>query len=384
MALLGLIVKGAFRNRRRSISTLASITVSFLLLTILVATWYSFYTVSGAGYSAYRLVTTNRVSQFFPVQESCRSKIRSMPGVAATAQLNWWVSKYKEGGEANKFVQYGTDPAEIFNVYNDWKVPAEQLAAFQHDPSGAAVPQKLAQRYGWKLGDRILLKGTMVPIDLDLHVRAIYDPAGSGIEALLFNWTPVQDQFPRFRGIQGNFMTRVKSPELVSVVAKKIDEENKNSPLPTKSETESSFQLGYIAMLGNLKLFIFGIAAATIFAMLLVCANTAAMSVRERIKEIAVMRTMGYPMRTVLAMLLGESAILALLGCLLGIPMGIAAARLTAAKIPAARLLENVHFDAVSVLMIVGLALLIALGSSLLSALRGSRGLIINGLKHVA
>lgn len=377
-----LVVKSSFRNRRRSLSTIASVAVSFLLLTILLGMWYAFYTVNGAGPSAYRFMTRNRVSLFFPVLEAARGKLRTTPGVEAVTQLNWFGGRYKEGGAANFFAQYGTDPNAIFNVYNEWVVDPEQVAAFQHDPAGAAISRKLAERFGWKLGDRILLQGTITPINLDLHVRAIYDPRTSSLDALLFNWDHVLETFPQFRGIQGTFVTRVRSPEQVAPAVKAIDEMFHNSPLPTKSETESAYQLEALSMLGNVKLFILLVSLAVTFAMLLVCANTAAMSIRERVREIAILRTMGYSKYQVLALLLGEAAVLSLCGSVIGVVLGLIAARV-AATFPSGKILDSVHLAPTTVLMILMLAVVVALLSSFVSASQASRGNIIKGLRYV-
>jgi putative ABC transport system permease protein len=377
-----LIVKSSFRNRRRSLSTIASVTVSFLLLTILVGMWYAFYTVKGAGPSAYRFMTRNKVSLFFPVLEVARGKLRMLPGVEAVTQLNWFGGSYKEGGAANFFSQYGTDPNAVFNVYNEWAVDPEQVAAFQHDPAGAAVSRKLAERYGWRLGDRILLRGTITPINLDLHVRAIYDPHGASLDALLFNWDHVLDSYPQYRGIQGTFVTRVRSPEQVALAVKAIDEQFHNSPLPTKSETESAYQLENLSMLGNVKLFILSVSLAVTFAMLLVCANTSAMSIRERVREIAILRTIGYSRYEVLGLLLAESAVLSVLGSLMGIVLGLAVAGM-GATFPSGRILGAVHLSPMMVLMILMLAVAVAVVSSFVSAFQASRGNIINGLRYV-
>lgn len=377
-----LVVKSSFRNRRRSLSTIASVAVSFLLLTILLSMWYAFYTVNGAGPSAYRFMTRNRVSLFFPILEAARGKLRTTPGVEAVTQLNWFGGRYKEGGAANFFAQYGTDPNAIFNVYNEWVVDPEQVAAFQHDPAGAAISRKLAERFGWKLGDRILLQGTITPINLDLHVRAIYDPRTSSLDALLFNWDHVLETFPQFRGIQGTFVTRVRSPEQVAPAVKAIDEMFHNSPLPTKSETESAYQLEALSMLGNVKLFILLVSLAVTFAMLLVCANTAAMSIRERVREIAILRTMGYSKYQVLALLLGEAAVLSLCGSVIGIVLGLLAARV-AATFPAGKILDSVHLAPATVLMILMLAVVVAVLSSFISASQASHGNIIKGLRYV-
>jgi len=378
----GFIVKSALRNRRRSFSTLASVTVSFLLLSVLIAMWYAFYTVSGAGPSAYRFMTRNRISLFFPVLEVVRAKLRTQPGVIAVTQLNWFGGTYKDGSAHNSFPQYGTDPSALFSVYNEWQVTPEEVIAFQHDPAGAAVSRKLAERYGWKLGDHIFLKGTITSINLDLNVRAIYDPRGSNLDALLFNWEHVLDSFPQYKGIQGTFVTRVQSPDEVAPAIKAIDEQFRNSPLPTKSESESAYQLEILSMLGNVRFFILSVSAAVCFAMLLVSANSSAMSIRERVRELAIFRTLGYSKRQILGLLLGEAAALSLIGAALGSILGIIAARV-AATFPSGRILSAVHVAPTVILTIFALALATAVLSTVVYAYRACRGDIVQGLRYV-
>lgn len=381
MTLFGFVVKSTFRNRRRAVSTIASITVSFALLSILGAGWYTFYTIHGSGGAACRLVTRNRISLFFPLLSFYRNQIRAMPGVLHVAQLNWWGGTYKTGGAMNTFASYGTDANEIFDVYDEWSIDAEQLLAFKADAAGAAVPRVLAQRYGWKLGDKIFIKGTITPVNLDLTVRAIFD-APNKFEGLLFHWEPVVESFPALRGLEGFFVTRVDSPKSVALIVKAIDEKFRNAPQPTKSESESAFQLETLAMLGNVKLLILSISAATIFAVLLVCANTSAMAVRERIRELAVMRALGYSMSRVVRLSLYESVVLSGIGGIVGICLA-KIALIYLGGLPAGRILNSVNLGVVPAGAVVLVAVGVGLASSLLSVLIGARGDVARGLRHV-
>ena len=174
----------------------------------------------------------------------------------------------------------------------------------------------------------------------------------------------------------------MNSPEQITPALKTIDDQFRNSPLPTKSESESAYQLESLAMLGNIKLFILSLSAAVTFAMLLVCANTSAMSVRERVREVAILRTMGYSRRMVLGLLLGEAAALGLTGCLLGMVLGVIASRMIA-SVPAGKILGNVHLGPVTVVVIVALALAVAMISSFVPAYQASKGEVVKGLRYV-
>src|SRR5215469_9005022 len=172
MTLTELVAKNAFRNRRRSLLTTLSIASSMLLLTLLLSIYHGFYLDPGTPQSTLRLITRHRVSVGFYLPAYYREKIRAVSGVVHVAPYNWFGGIYKDDKPGNFFPQFATDPNEIFDILQD-KVPADQLAAFEHDRAGCAVDEALAKRFGWKLGDRILLRGTIYPFNPVLTIRAI-------------------------------------------------------------------------------------------------------------------------------------------------------------------------------------------------------------------
>ena len=174
MTLTRFVTKSAFRNKRRSMLTVLSITFSLLLLTLMMTVWRGFYIDKGSAQSAQRLITRHRVSLTESMPVYYREKIRTIPGVVAVAPNNWFGGMYKDEKPENFFAQFGTDPDEIFKVSTDFKIPADQLAAWQRDRAGCVVDSELAKKYGWKIGDRIVLKGTIFPVDLELTIRGIY------------------------------------------------------------------------------------------------------------------------------------------------------------------------------------------------------------------
>src|SRR2546428_8712514 len=206
-------------------------------------------------------------------------------------------------------------------VYPEYQMPANQLEAWKRDGDGAMVDWELARKHHWKIGDRLNIKGIIFPINLELTIRGIFT-APTPTESIYFNKTYIEEGFPRVKGTEGFFAVLTDSPESVTRVAKAIDEEFRNAPRPTKSEGEHAFQLGFVAMLGNVKAFILSICLAVVFAILLVSANTMAMSIRERTREVALLKTLGFTRRSVLTLFVGEAMALALAGGLIGTAFG--------------------------------------------------------------
>jgi putative ABC transport system permease protein len=382
MTKLSFVVRNAFRNKRRSILTVLSIGFSLLLLTLMMTIWRSFYIDKGAPDSMKRVITRDKVSLTFFLPTYYRDKIRSLPGVVAIVPMTYFGGIYKDDRPENSFAQFATDPSEYMKVASDKVVPADQLLAWQRDRAGAMVDVALAKKFGWKIGDRITLKGTFLPVDPELTVRAIFsmDPSP---RTLYFHTAYLEEAIPWFKGQAGFFDTRVASADDVPAVTAAIDDMFRNSPEPTKTESEHAFKLSFVAMLGNVKAFILSICAAVVFAILLVSANTMAMSIRGRTREVAVLKTLGFTARNVLSLFVGEAVALSLAGGALGIlaaagvihlfshsPVGIGISNGLTVTVPT---------------MVVALAVAASVGffSACLPAYNASRMNIVEGLRHI-
>jgi putative ABC transport system permease protein len=382
MTLTRFVRKNAFRNKRRSLLTLLSISFSLLLLTVMMTVWKAFYMSDGSAESAQRLIVRHKVSlaQFLPI--SYRERIRSMPGVKNVVNETWFGGQYIDDKPEHFFAQFGTDPNEIFEVQKDFHILPDQLEAWKKDRAGAVVDAELAKKFAWKIGDRIHIKGTIFPVDLELTIRGMFT-ADQPTETLYFNNTYIDEGWPRVKGFVGFYGVLADSPQAVPEVAKAIDAQFRNTDRPTKSESEKAFNLDWIAMLGNVKGFILSICAAVVFATLLVSANTMAMSIRERTREVALLKTLGFTRGTVLALFMGESVSLAALGGLLG---AIAASGLVyvMARSPQMGLfLTGVSFSVPMVLVAVLVGASVGLVSSFVPAFNASRGNIVEGLRHI-
>lgn len=321
MTLTRFVTKNAFRNKRRSTLTVLSIAFSLLLLTLMMTIWRGFYLDQGSPESTRRLVVRHRVSLTFNLPGYYREKIRSVPGVVAVVPMSWFQGIYKDQKPENFFARFGTDPDEFFKVYRDFTIPDDQVKAWQRDRQGVIVDDTLAMKYGWKLGDRIFIQGDIYPVNLELNIRGIFHSSPDN-KAVYFNTKYVEEAVDFFKGRAGTFSILASSPDDVSKIASATDDMFRNSPQPTKTESEKAFGLEFVAMMGNVKAFILSICAAVVFATLLVSANTMAMSIRERTREVAVLKTLGFTKRGVLGLFVSEAVALSLGGGLIGIGLG--------------------------------------------------------------
>lgn len=382
MTLGSFIARNAFRNKRRSMLTMLSISFSLLLLTLMISIWRSFYIEQVAPEAAKRVITRDRVSLAFFLPAFYRDKIRAVPGVVAIAPLTWFGGKYKNDRPENFFAQMATDPDEYLKVASDKIVPPEQLAAWQHDRAGALVDVTLANKYGWKIGDHIALQGTIFPTNLDLTIRAIYhrDPPQN---ALYFNAKYLEESVGWFKGQAGWYATQLASADDVARVSHEIDDLFRNSPLQTKTESEKAFQLSFVATLGNVKAFILGICGAVVFAILLVSANTMAMSVRSRTREVAVLKTLGFTRGKVLFMFVSEAVALAATGGALGILAAMGFIRWLTHSSIALGVPMDMKVKFPSVVFALAVAAAVGFISGYIPAHNASRMNIVEGLRHI-
>jgi putative ABC transport system permease protein len=381
MTITQFVAKNAFRNRRRSILTALSISLSLLLLTIMMTIWRGFYIDQGAPDSALRIMTRHRVSLAFFLPAYYRSKIRAVPGVVHVVPMTWFGGKYKDDRPENFFAQFATDPDEYMEVAADKEVLPEQIKAWKRDRAGCLVDQSLAAKHGWKLGDRITLQGSIFPTSLELTIRAMYriDPPNN---SLYFNAKYLEESVGWFKDTAGFYFIRVDAPASVARAATGIDDMFHNLAEPTKSESEKAFQLDFIAGLGNVKAFILGICGAVVFTILIVSANTMAMSIRERTREVAVLRTLGFTRQQILSLYLGESVTLALIGGLGGVVVA-AALMLFVSKLPGVIVPASMKVTWPIAVLALATSAVVGLLSAVLPSYHAARTNIVDGLRYI-
>jgi len=304
-----------------TITGLAVAVLAFCLLRTVVAAWYA--GVSAA--SPARLVTRNAISLLFPLPMAYLPRIQGLPGVAGVAWGTWFGGTYID--EKHFFPRFAVDVRRYFELYPEYVMPPEQIRAFLADRRGAAAGRQLAARYGWKLGDAIIINGTVYPGEYRFILRAIYTGREPTTDEGRFffhydylNEAMRQINNPRADQV-GWFLVKVARPDLAPAVAAQVDGMFKNSLAETLTETEQAFVLGFISMSEAILMAIQVVSWVVIGVILVVLANTMAMSARERSWEYAVLKTMGFRPRHLAGLIVGESLLLALAGGLLGLAL---------------------------------------------------------------
>jgi putative ABC transport system permease protein len=284
------------------------------------------------------------------------------------------------GATPDNFSKIGTDSSEYLNAYPEYQIAPEQVMAWKKDPAGAIAGSELAQEHKWKLGERLTIQGGQLPVHLELNLRGIFK-SPFPVRAIYFNWAYVQSA-AHYQKDQ-LYLIQADSPRNVSRISNAVDRMFHNAPEQTRTEAERAFDIGLIAMFGNVKAFILSICLAVLFTSLLVCGNTMAMSIRERAREVAMMRSLGFAPRLLQALFLGETITLAVCAWLLGT---LAAYGLVFALVhsraggPFAVLLK---IPVTTLAVSLPVAGLVGALSAAIPAYRSSRINIVQGMRHV-
>ena len=375
-----LMVKNALRNRRRSLLTICSVAASLCLLGVLMAIYHAFFFTGPTAEQARRLVTRNRISLTNIMPMSYKQRIAQIPGVQDVFVMQWFGGVYKE--PKNMFPRMAVEPAHFFNIYPEYKTSPEAQKAFQSEQTACLIGGDLARKYGLNVGDRMTLKGDIFPVTMEFTVRGIYEYPPDN-ESMFFNLKYLFESLPgTMRDFAGMFVILADSADRAGSIATAVDDTFRNATVQTKTETEKAFQVGFLSFLGNVKVFLLSICGAVTFTILLVTANTMAMSVRERIREVGVLKTLGYTNGAVLAIILGEAAVLSFFGGLLGwlLASGLTAVLRTMPGFISELKTLTIQPAVAAVLLCV--AVVIGLASSFLPAWNASRTHIIDSLRY--
>jgi putative ABC transport system permease protein len=320
---LPLIWKNTVRNRRRSALTILSIAASLCLLGVLGALYHSFFHSEASPEQSLRLIVRNRVSLANPLPISYMERIRSVPGVQEVTIFQWFGGTYKDNRDpSNFFGRFAMGPPEkIEIVHPEYRVPPDQRKAFLAERTACLLGRKTAERHKLKIGDRVALTGDIFPVNLELTIRGIFDHPNDNVHYEYLN-----ESLPEGRAdFVSTFIIKMGRPEDADPISKAVDAMFRNATLQTKTETEKAFEVSFLSFLGNVKLFLLVICAAVTFTILLVAGNTMAMSVRERAREVGVLKTLGFTPSGILGLIIGESVMISLVGGLigLGLAMGV-------------------------------------------------------------
>jgi putative ABC transport system permease protein len=387
LRLWSLMVASTVRNPRRSLLSIGGIAISLCLLTVLAAAYRSlFLEPESAPAEALRLVTHHRVSITQPMPISFLPKIRSVPGVRDSMIWQWFGGAYKDARDPrNFFARFAVEPDRFFKIKPEVQLPADQKMAFQHARSSCIVGKKLADRFQWKIGDQITLVGDIFPVTMELTIVGVYfNPEED--ENLYLDYEYLRQILvaagqSRRTDMVGVFLTTADRPDDVDPLAAAIDKEFEDSPAPTKSESERMWQLSFVSFLGNLKLFLLSVSGALAFMILLVSGNTISMSVRERTREVGVLKTLGFTRETILVMFMGETILMSISGGLAGLLLGaLLAAGVRESGTAFASLRLSITADVAAFVILV--AVLIGILSSFIPARHAAQVTILESLRY--
>ncbi|MFZ6646789.1 ABC transporter permease [Undibacterium sp. TJN25] len=385
MFIFKLLLKNAFRHKLRTMLTMVGLVVAicaFGLLRTIVDAWYA----GVEGTSSTRLVMRNSISLTFPLPLNYADRLRNVEGVTAVSWSNWFGGIYIS--ERNFFPQFAVEPESYLSMYPEYVLKDDERKAFLLDRKGAIVGRKLANQYGWKVGDQIPLRGTIYPGTWTFTLRGIWDgvDAKTDESQLLFHWQYLAETVRKLRASSadyvGVYIVSINEPNNAPLISERIDALFKNSLAETLTETEKAFQLGFVSMSEAILVAINAVSFVIVIIIMAVMANTIMMTARERLSEYATLKALGFSPSFVVKLLFGESLVIALIGGGLGIlvtlPIAAAFAKAVGTLFPQFRVSEAT----------IGLQLLASLIVGVVAAAwpawKMSRISIVNGLRQVA
>jgi putative ABC transport system permease protein len=380
---VGLVLKSARRNKRRTALTVLSVAIAVFLFASLRAVLDGFNGAAEAS-SSTRIVTIRSTSLIFSMPTSHAEGIKSVPGIRDITWASWFGGIYKD--PSNFFAQIAVEPESYLRMYPEIVLPPDERRAFLEDRTGAIVGSGLAKKYGWKTGDRVVLR-VGIPLygkqDFTFTIRGVYTSSTNAVDnqTMFFNWKYL-DERSIVKSQAGWFVSEIANPDQATQVALAIDQKFANTPNETKTDTERQFQSSFASMFGNLNLLLGSIALAVVITTLFVAGNTMAMSVRERTTEIAVMRTLGFPPSTIFGLIAGEGVVMSIAGGVLGVVL--ARVLVTGDNLGAGGFIPAFGVSNTNVAVGLALSAFIGVVAGLIPATMASRLKIVDALRRVA
>jgi putative ABC transport system permease protein len=320
--LLKLLLANAFRHRLRTALTVVGLVVAicaFGLLRTILDAWYA----GVEGSSSTRLITRSNISLTFSLPLSYAERLRGIDGVRQVSWANWFGGVYIT--ERNFFPQFAVEPRSYLALYPEYRIPPEQQTAFFRDRQGAVVGRKLANQYGWQIGDTIPLRGTIYPGTWTFTLRGIWDGADAKTDEsqMLVHWGYINERLRQLapgRADQvGVFVLGIDEPVNAALIGQRVDARFANSLAETMTETEAAFQLSFVSMSEAILVAVQAVSFIIILIIMAVMANTMTMTARERLAEYATLKALGFPPGFVVQLLFGESLLIAAAGGVLGL-----------------------------------------------------------------
>jgi putative ABC transport system permease protein len=374
-----LVLPNLLRRKVRTGLTVGSFAVALFLFGILAVVRGAFQQgVDVAG--ADRLVVVNKVSIIQPLPLSYRDRLARIPEVTQVTFANWFGGVYQD--ERNFFPQFAIDRETYRQMFPEFVIPDDQWRAFLADREGCIVGQALAERFQWKVGDRIPLKGTIFPGMWEFNIRGTYRGSRPQDDTtqFWFRWDYLDERRSFQKGFVGWYTVRIADPDDAVRVIKAIDERFANSPWETKTDTEREFAASWVKQMGNIELLLLSVGGVVFFTLLLVTGNTMAIAVRERIRDLAVLKAVGFSDGFVLVLILAETMVVAAVGG----GAGLALAKLfTLRGDPTGGLLPFFYLPLSAIALGLALAMVVGLMAGLLPALSAMRLRVVDALRKV-
>ncbi len=384
MFVFRLLLKNAFRHKLRTLLTMVGLVVAvcaFGMLRTIVDAWYAGANAS----SSTRLITRSATSLTIALPLAYAERLRAVEGVTQISWSNWFGGIYLE--PRNFFPQFAVDAPTYLALYPEYVINDSDRLAWLRDRQGALVGRKLADKWGWKIGDTIPIKGTIYPGTWSFTLRAIWDGADATVDEsqLLFHWGFL-NEFVRARGARANqvgvYVLGIDEPNNAALISQRIDAQFKNSMAETLTETEKAFQLGFVSMSEAILLALQAVSFIIIVIIMAVMANTMAMTARERLAEYATLKALGFPPGFVVRLLFGESLFIAVIGGVAGVlvtlPLAAGFRSLTGALFPVFQVSPETMALQMLACLVVGVV------AAAWPAWKMSRIDIVAGLRHVA
>lgn len=386
MSFFLLVFKSAFRNRLRTLLTSVGVAiaiVAFLFLRTFIGAWYA----GVEGSQSDRMVVRNKISIIFPMPLAYVDKVRNIVGDQGVVSYENWFGAVYPKDEHGFFANLAADD-DIFKMYPEVDIPPDQWKAYLEDRQGMIIGSHLSEKYGWKLGDRVTLRGTIYPGDWDFNVRAIYEARGKAVDdaTMFFHWKYMNEKLSDTRKDKvGLIFVKVNDPSRSAALGVTIDKAFANSLAETRTESEKAFQLEFLSMASAIIGAIQVVSGVVLLILMLILANTLAMATRERTTEYAVMRAIGFRPKHIIGMVLGEGFVIALVGVALGVALAPPIMRFFGQLFEKKMggFLGNFGLTLEPVLLAVGVALALGMAAAALPAWRAGRLKIVDALRRI-
>jgi len=374
-----LVLANLGRHKRRVFLTISSVALALFLFASLRTVVTTLARSAQFG-SARRLIVQNATGLVFPLPLAYGNRLKADKGITQVSWANWFGGRYGDGKRF--FAQFAIDPTSYLSMYPEISVPEDQKQAFIRERSSAMIGRRLLDVFGWKLGQNVTIQGTIFPGEWTFTIRAVYTPTDPVIndDVLFFHHDYLEEKIGR-PGIAGWYVVEISDPNNAAGMAKMVDDQFRNSNAPTKTGTEQAFNASFATMWGNVSLLMGTIGMAVVFAILLVTANAMMMNARERTKEVAVLKTIGFGNGRLFGMVMLEAGIITVIGAIIG--LGGAKLLYKTTNFNAAGFLPGFDVTTDTLLMGAAIALLLMLASGLVPAIRAARLPVVQALRTV-